>query len=832
MSEKYTPQGIETRWQQYWEENNLFATPLDPTRPKYYVLEMYPYPSGEAHMGHVKNYVIGDVVARYRRMRGDAVLHPMGWDSFGLPTEIAAHARNVDPREWNARCVSAMKGQLKRLGLSYDWDREIDTSSPDYYGWTQWLFLRFLEAGLAYKRTWPVNWCDSCSTVLANEQVLNGHCERCDSPVVKRDLANWFLAITKYAERLLDDLALLDKWPERVRTMQEHWIGKSVGVQFDLEVQGVEEKLSVFTTRIDTVFGVTYMVLAPEHPLVEKLTRGTEYEAEVTRLRESAQRKSDLDRTAEDAPKVGAFTGASALHPMTGEPVPIWVADYVLMEYGTGAIMAVPAHDERDFAFARKYGLPIREVIAPPDVDPSVPRPELTGAYVEPGIMINSGDFTGMESRAAQEAIADFMEAEGIGRRQVNYRLRDWCISRQKYWGAPIPVVTCETCGLVPLPEDQLPLLLPTGIDFSPGYPPPLARCPEFVHTSCPRCGGPAERETDVMDTFVFSSWYFLRFASPHEDQAPFDPEAVRRWLPVDQYVGGIEHATVHLVYARFFTKVLQDMGLVDFPEPFPALFTQGMIYKDGAKMSKSKGNVVTPDELCDQYGADTARLFVLFVGPPEQDAEWSAEGVEGSYRFLGRVWRLVGQHLDSLREHRGGPLPHNLSSPQRAIRRKVHQTVERVSRDIDQRFHFNTAISAIMELVNELSSFRDGWEGGPSEGDALVFGEAVDVLLRLLSPFVPHLAEELWHRLGHEDSVCIQPWPTFDPELAKAETITLVVQVNGKVRDRIEAPADLDDDSLRERALASPAVARHTAGKEIVRVVVVPNRLVNVVAN
>jgi len=830
LDDRYNFAEIETRWQHHWEETGASVTPEDPSKPKYYVLEMYPYPSGEAHMGHVKNYVIGDVVARYRRMRGDAVLHPMGWDSFGLPTEIAAHQRKIDPRVWNAQCVASMKKQLKRLGISYDWDRELDTSSPDYYGWTQWLFLRFLEAGLAYKRKWPVNWCESCSTVLANKQVINGQCERCDSEVEKRDLANWFFAITKYAERLLDDLSLLDNWPDRVKTMQENWIGRSTGVEFDLEVTGTPHKLSVFTTRIDTVFGVTYMVLAPEHPLVTELTAGTKYETAVQEFRRKVQARSDIERTSADTPKEGVFTGAYAVHPMTGEEVPIWIADYVLLEYGTGAIMAVPAHDDRDFAFATQYGLPVREVIAPPEADLAAPRPKLTGAYVAPGLMLNSGSFNGLTSEAAKDALADHLERENVGRRQVNYRLRDWCISRQKYWGAPIPVVTCEGCGLVPVPDDQLPLLLPVGIDFSPGYPPPLARCAEFVNTTCPRCGGPGKRETDVMDTFVFSSWYFLRFASPHHSEAPFDCEAVARWLPVDQYVGGIEHATVHLVYARFFTKVLQDLGMVDFPEPFPSLFTQGMIYKDGAKMSKSKGNVVTPDEICAQYGADTARLFVLFVGPPEQDAEWSAEGVEGSYRFLGRVWRLVGAEEELLKRGLSQAIPGELSSAQRAVRRKAHQTIERVSRDIDQRFHFNTAISAIMELVNELYGFRESWSGQPTPADAAVLTEATDVLLRLLSPFVPHLAEELWHRVGCEGSVCDQPWPDCDPDLAREEEITLVVQVNGKVRERLQVPVGSPEEELRRLALQSPAVEKHLAGKSPVKVIVVPDKLINIV--
>lgn len=831
MAEKYDFENIEPKWQARWLEQDIFTARADASRPKFYYLDMFPYPSGDLHMGHVRNYIIGDTIARFVRMRGLNVLHPMGWDAFGLPAENAAIQRGIHPREWTERCIAGMRTQFARLGISYDWSREVTACKPDYYRWTQWLFLQLFRAGLAYKKVGQVNWCPSCATVLANEQVVDGKCERCDSVVSLRALEQWFFTTTKYADRLLEDLSLLDEWPERVRTMQRNWIGRSEGVEFDLEIEGLGEKLGVFTTRIDTVFGVTYMVLAPEHPIIPRLVAGREGAARVTAFCERVARERAADRLAADLSKEGIFTGVYCVNPVNGERVPIWVANYVLMEYGTGAIMAVPAHDQRDFEFARGHGLPIRVVIQP-EGEPLAPD-AMEAAYVDDGIQVNCAQFDGLPNRQAMDAIADWMQGKGIGRRTVNYRLRDWCISRQRYWGAPIPIVYCDSCGTVPVPEEDLPVLLPTDVSLTGRGASPLATSAEFVDTTCPKCGGEAHRETDTMDTFVDSSWYFLRFASPDAADVPFRRAEVDYWLPVDKYVGGIEHAVMHLFYARFITKVLADQGRIGFVEPFRNLFTQGMIYKDGAKMSKSKGNVVTPDEIIARYGADTGRLFILFVGPPEQDAEWSDQGVEGSFRFLGRVWRLVTDNADAFVpdwHERIGDTP--ATDERRALRRKVHQTLRRVTDDIGQRMHFNTAVAALMELINTLGPFRAGRPERMDDGDRVVFSEAMQMLALVLSPMAPHISDELCERLGLPVPCLLQPWPEFDPELAAEEEVTVVVQVNGKVRDRLQVPVGTDAAELERRARASERVQSFVGDKAIRKVIVVPDKLVNVVAN
>ncbi len=826
MPDSYDHKAIERKWQERWRERELFRTERRDNKQKFYYLDMYPYPSGELHMGHVRNYIIGDAYARYKTMSGYNVLHPMGWDSLGLPTENAALARNIRPDEWTRQCVANMKQQFDALGISYDWSREIDTSDPAYYGWTQWLFLKLYENGLAYRGPGLVNWCPKCATVLANEQVVQGRCERCDAVVEKKWLEQWFFAITKYAQPLLEDLALLEHWPERVVRMQEHWLGKSEGVTFTLDIDGRDETMTVFTTRIDTIYGVTFMVLAPEHELVTTLTAGTPYEEPVSAFAREAMAEGEFERGAEDIEKRGIFTGAYALHPMTGERIPIWVANYVLMGYGTGAIMAVPAHDQRDLEFARKYELPVRVVIQPEGE--RLDGATLEEAYVGDGVQANSEQFSGVPNREAAESIADYLEEQGIGHRDVNWRVRDWCISRQRYWGAPIPIVYCDKCGIVPVPEEDLPVLLPPDAEFTASGDSPLARHEGFMNTECPRCGGPARREADTMDTFVYSAWYYLRYPSPNEDAAPFNREDVEYWMPVDQYVGGIEHATGHLLYSRFISKVLNDLGYVSFREPFSRLFTQGMVYKDGAKMSKSRGNVVTPDEINERYGADTGRLFSLFVGPPEQDSEWSDESVVGCYRFLWRVWRMVTENLDHFMTDWREQLPPEGSESQRALRRKTHQTILKVTDDFE-RMHFNTAVAATMELANDVGSFVES-SHAEDAGDRATFSEAVQNLLALLSPIVPHICDELWERLGLEPSIFEQPWPQADPSLAAEEQITIVVQVDGKVRDKVEVAAGTDMDAAADMALESERVQKFVEGREITNTVKVAGRLINFV--
>lgn len=827
VEERYNFKTVESEWQKDWAEKELYRVEIDPRRPKYYCLEMFPYPSGTLHMGHLRVYTIGDLLARFKRMKGFNVLHPMGWDAFGLPAENAAIEHGIHPATWTARNIANIKRQMQALGVSYDWRREVNTCQPDYYRWTQWLFLLFYRRGLAYRKKAAVNWCPACATVLANEQVEDGRCWRCDSVVTRKELEQWFLRITAYADRLLQDLALLDRWPERVRVMQENWIGRSEGVEADFKAEATGETITVFTTRADTLFGVTYMVLAPEHPLVERLVAGTPYETPVKEFVERTRTLGELARTSLETEKEGLFTGTYAINPVNGERVPIWVANYVLMEYGTGAVMGVPAHDQRDFEFAVKYGLPIRIVIQRPDG--GLKLEEMTEAYVDPGVMVNSGPFDGLDSREGIQKVADYLEATGKGRRTVNYRIRDWLISRQRYWGAPIPIVYCQDCGTVPVPEDRLPVLLPPDVEFLPGGPSPLARAEEFVKTTCPSCGGPARRETDTMDTFICSSWYFLRYASPREMAAPFTREEVNYWMPVDQYVGGIEHAVLHLLYSRFFTKVLHDAGLVEAVEPFSSLLAQGMVTKDGAKMSKSKGNVVSPDEIMETYGADAARLFILFAAPPERDLDWSDRGIQGAARFLQRVWRLMAHYRDRL--GRDGPAPladTALAGRERELRRLIHRTAKKVTEDIEGRFNFNTAISAIMELVNALYLYRE--EAAGRENLAVV-KEALEKATLMLAPMVPHLAEELWRALGNRESVHLQAWPEFDPEAARAEEVTVVIQVNGRVRDRIQVPLGLGEEALRDAVLSQEKVRAHLAGRKVVKVITVPDKLVNVVA-
>ena len=823
MESSYDFKSLEPKWQKFWEEHDFFKVTADPERPKYYNLEMFPYPSGNLHMGHVRNYAIGDVVARFKTMKGYNVLHPMGWDSFGLPAENAAIKHGYHPAQWTYANIENMKAQLKTLGISYDWDRELASCKPDYYKFTQWMFLKLYENGLAYKKSAAVNWCPSCQTVLANEQVVAGACERCETVVVKRQLAQWFFKITDYAQRLLDDLEVLPGWPDKVKTMQRNWIGRSEGCQFDLTIADREEILTVFTTRADTVFGVTYMVLAPEHPLVDKISQGTPQEKAVREFAQRMQFLSDVDRTSTEAEKEGIFTGAYAVNPMNGDKIPIWIANYVLMDYGTGAIMAVPAHDERDFEFARQYGLPIKVVIQ--NEDSPADGEQMTAAYTGDGWMVNSADYNGMTVAEGQKQITAYMQAQGFGQGTINFRLRDWLISRQRYWGAPIPMVYCEDCGLVPVPEEQLPVLLPEDVEFKPSGESPLNYVASFYETSCPVCGKPARRETDTMDTFVCSSWYFDRFCDPHNSQLPFSKEAVDYWMPVDQYIGGVEHAILHLMYARFFTKFLHDINMLSCDEPFTNLLTQGMVLKDGSKMSKSKGNVVSPEEIINTYGADTARLFILFASPPERDLEWSDQGVEGSYRFLNRVWRLVTGCAEDIQ---GVILPEHFSELEpeaRKLRFKTHATIKKVSEDIQDRFNFNTAISAIMELCNMLYVYRD-----QADQDLAVLKEALDNLVILLSPFSPHICEELWHFCGHSDSIYHQSWPSYDEAALVQDEVEIAIQISGKVRERLMVPTGIGQAELETLALAQPKIQELTGGKKIIKIIVVPGKLVNIV--
>ncbi len=848
----YNPQAIEKKWQDHWARTRAFESSEDPARPKFYALVMFAYPSGHAHVGHVRNYMIGDAVAQMKRLRGFNVLHPFGWDAFGLPAENAAIKDGIHPEVSTLGNIAHMKGQLQRLGISYAWEREIATCRADYYRWNQWLFLKMLERDLAYRRRSTVNWCPGCQTVLANEQVVDGGCWRCASEVAPRALEQWFLRITHYGDELLEGIDQLGQWPDEVLTMQRNWIGRSTGVtvRFPLvesaQAAGTDgaRDIEVFTTRVDTIYGATFVLLAPEHPLVEafaqEATDPAAFTARVTRFR--AQDRSA--RLTGEIEKEGFDTGRQALNPFTRAPVPIWVANFVLGEYGTGAIMAVPAHDQRDFDFATQYGLPIRTVIRDEAADPGADPP--AAAYTGPGRLVDSGPYSGLASEAAIERMSQTAEERGSGRRDVQFRLKDWGISRQRYWGTPIPVVYCDACGTVPVPYESLPVELPMVTKFSGRGASPLAQVAEFVDTTCPTCAGPARRETDTMDTFVDSSWYFYRFCDPTNAELPFEPARVAYWLPVDFYSGGVEHAILHLIYSRFFARVFRDLGMVDHSEPFTRLLTQGMVLRDGAVMSKSKGNVVDPDEMVRTYGADALRLYVLFVAPPEKEVEWTDAGLEGSSRFLHRVWRLVDHLVDSLRDD---DLPEpdglKLSATERALRRKVHDTIRRVSRDLDPRVHLNTAISALMELVNELYGFceRAGCAPPMRRADSVAPGsigrlearavlrEAVGALVVMLSPFTPHLCEELWQRLGHDAGLAAAHWPTHDAGVARAEEIVVPVQVNGKLRARLTVAVGLPEAELRELSLRDPQVLSHTAGKTITKVVLVPGKLVNIVA-
>ena len=816
---EYHPQDLDKKWQQHWAETQAFEVTEDPSKPKFYCLEMFAYPSGHAHVGHVRNYIIGDVVSRLKRLQGFNVLHPFGWDAFGLPAENAAIKNGIHPETSTLGNIAHMKGQLQRLGISYAWGRELATCLPNYYRWNQWLFTRMFEKGLAYRRRSTVNWCPSCNTVLANEQVIDGACWRCGTQVTQKDLEQWFFKITHYADDLLQAAEGLSKWPEKVLTMQRNWIGRSEGAKVRFPIQGEDASIEVFTTRIDTIFGATFLMLAPEHALVTSFARES---ADEKAFMEKAQRFRSQDRAGRltgDVAKEGFFTGRFAINPFTFKPVPIWVANYVLGEYGSGAVMGVPAHDERDMDFATKYKLPIVTVVTDDDV------------------LIESGKYSGLAAADAMKAITEEAEERGIGEGTVQFRLKDWGISRQRYWGTPIPMIHCPVDGVVPVPDDQLPVTLPNITEFTGRGDSPLASVPDFVNVTCPKCGGPARRETDTMDTFVDSSWYFYRFADAHNDQMPFDPKKVAYWCPVDFYSGGVEHAILHLIYSRFFARVFHDLGMTEHTEPFTHLLTQGMVLKDGAVMSKSKGNVVDPDSMIEKYGSDALRLYVMFVAPPEKEVEWSDSGLEGSFRFLARVWRAADQWRDQVMAAGTGAMDHGaLTAAERGLRRKTHDTIRRVTQDIDVRQQMNTAVSAMMELVNELYLFTDRSSSAKATEDkrsaqaAKVAREAIEALIVMLSPFSPHTMEELWQMYGHAGGLAAAAWPAFDAEVAKAEELEIPVQVNGKLRGRVTVAPDIDDKALEALALADPHVQAHTAGKTVKKVVIAKGRLVSIV--
>jgi leucyl-tRNA synthetase len=828
---EYNHRSVEQKWQKRWEDSKNYSADDFSERPKKYVLVMFPYPSGPLHMGHVRNYSIGDLIARYYRMKGFNVLHPIGYDAFGLPAENAAIERGANPKDWTLGNIEIMRKQLKQLGISYDWEREVITCLPEYYRWGQWIFLQFFKRGLAYKKKSPVNWCPKCETVLANEQVIGGQCWRCSSEVVKKNLEQWFLKITDYAERLLDDLRLLEGWPEKVRIMQKNWIGRSEGAEIKFTVAETGEEIPVFTTRPDTLFGVTFFVLSPEHPLAEKLAEMSGMKKELEDMILENQKIGLAEREEGRFEKKGFFTGFHVINPVNGEKVPVWVANYVLMEYGTGAVMGVPAHDERDFEFAVKFGIPVKTVIAPSDKSTDPQDFDVMGmgtAYTGDGIMINSGKFSGLPNREGGRKVVEYLEEKGLGKKAVAYRLRDWLISRQRYWGNPIPVIYCDKCGIVPVPEEDLPVLLPEPdrVDFTVKGASPLATVEEFVRTECPLCGGDARRETDTMDTFTCSSWYFLRYTSPNEDTKPWDIEKAKYWMPVDQYIGGIEHAVLHLLYSRFFMKVFYDMGLVDSVEPFTNLLTQGMITKDGAKMSKSKGNVVSPEDMVEKYGADATRLFILFAAPPEKDLEWSDRGVQGAYRFVKRIHRIAAKIAQMKPEKNRNiyDLLDSLADSDRNMLVRLHQTIRNVSRDIEKDFGFNTAISFLMELVNE---FEDYLEKSP---DPIVSLEVAKNLALMIAPITPHIAEEIWEMLGFDYSVHQQRWPEWREVLVEVKKVELVVQVNGKVRDVLSVDRGISEEEALKRALESPKVKSYVEGKEVLKVIHVPDRLLNIV--
>lgn len=832
MKESYFPQEIEKKWQNIWDETNAFKTPDVSDKPKYYALSMFPYPSGKLHMGHVRNYTITDVIARFKKANGFNVLHPIGWDSFGLPAENAAMKHHVDPETWTDENIAYMKKQLKMLGLSYDWDREVTTCKPEYYKWTQWLFLQLYKKGLVYKKEAAVNWCNECGTVLANEQVIDGKCWRCDSVVEKKYLSQWFIKITDYADVLLEDLDKLSGWGDNVKTMQANWIGKSKGAIFKFPVidapNGEKIEVPVYTTRPDTVFGITYLVVAPEYKDIEKLTT-PENKDKVEEYRENARKMSEIERLSTERVKTGVPLGTHCKNPFNGEVFPLWTADYALVEYGTGAVMAVPTHDTRDFAFAKKYNMPMKVVIAPEN-NTSLDASTMTEAYTEEGVLVNSGEFNGIKNTKAKKAITQWAVDKGFGEFKTQYRLRDWLISRQRYWGAPIPVVYCDKCGIQPVPENQLPVLLPKDVDFSVVGKSPITTSKTFKDTVCPVCGGHAVRETDTMDTFVCSSWYYLRYSDARNSEECFNKDKVNHWLPVDQYVGGIEHAILHLLYSRFFTKALRDCGLLDFDEPFKNLLTQGMVLKDGSKMSKSKGNTVDPDEIFENYGADTARLFILSDSPPARDFDWSDAGVEGCYKFLNRVWRLISTNQDNISldypKFVAGSLKDKSNDD---LIRTVHIAIKGITNDISNDFQFNTVISKYRELTNAIYDWQ-AKKSDLTEEDKQVLSFAVVSLIKLMSPVAVHLTEEAWHDLGGEKSIHEEPWCEWDENLAKSSSITLVVQVNGKVKDKIEVDESLDQEEMKQVALNSEKVKALTDGKTIVKTIVVPKKLVNIV--
>lgn len=822
MEERYEFKRIEKKWQNYWEENTSFKSIEDPSKEKYYVLEMFPYPSGKLHMGHVRNYSIGDVVARFKHMQGFNVLHPMGFDSFGLPAENAAIKNGTPPADWTWNNIAEMEEQLKQLGLSYDWEREVQTCNPEYYRWMQWIFIQFFNKGLAYKKENPVNWCPSCQTVLANEQVVDGVCERCKTPVGKKNLSQWYLKITDYADQLLENLNDLQGWPNKVKLMQENWIGKSIGANIDFKIDGTDKVLKVFTTRADTLFGCTYMVMAPEHPYVKELVKGTKFQDDVEDYVEKVQHMDEIQRTSTNNEKTGVFIGKYAINPVNQKKVPVFISDYVLMGYGTGAIMAVPAHDQRDFDFAKKFDIEIIPVVESNSSEIDVNN--LTEAFDAEGKMINSGKFDGMNNRKAIPEMIKWLSEQKIGEKTINYKLRDWLISRQRYWGTPIPMIYCKDCGWLPEKEENLPVVLPTDVEFTGKGESPLATSKTFSKCTCPKCGKDAERELDTMDTFLDSSWYFLRYCDPKNTDKAFDKEKVDYWMSVDQYIGGVEHAILHLMYARFFQMALHDIGLVDCKEPFANLLTQGMVNKDGKKMSKSIGNVVSPEEIINKYGADTARLFILFAAPPEKELDWSDAGVEGSYRFLNRVWRLVSEFVE--KNYNSTDAIEIKSQDDKKLNLTLNATIKKITEDVSNRFNFNTAISSIMELVNELYKYKE-----KDDLNMPLLSDAVTKLVILLSPFTPHICEEMWQELGNKDSLVSVRWPGYDEKALVEDTKTIIVQVNGKLKERLSMPAGLSKTELENAVKSNENVIALISDLNIVKTITVPDKLVNFVA-
>lgn len=822
MKDMYNFKEIEKKWQKRWDEENIYKVTEDKSREKYYVLEMFPYPSGKLHMGHVRNYSIGDVVARFKTMKGFNVLHPMGYDAFGLPAENAAIKNNVEPAKWTYENMAEMTEQLKQLGLSYDWDREVATCKPDYYKWMQWIFIQFYKKGLAYKKESPVNWCPSCATVLANEQIVDGECERCKTAVTKKSLSQWYFKITDYADRLLDGLDDLEGWPNKVKIMQKNWIGRSYGAEVVFKIDGFDCNLEVFTTRPDTLFGVTYMVLAPEHPYVLDLVGGSDREREVKAYIEEVKKKNEIERSSTTGEKTGVFLGRYAINPVNEKKIPIFISDYVLMNYGTGAIMAVPAHDERDFAFAKKFNLEILPVISPDGK--KISGSDLKEAIIEDGIMLNSGKYDGRKNREVADEIVAELQKRDIGEKKVNYRLRDWLISRQRYWGTPIPMIYCDNCGWIPEEESKLPVLLPTDVEFTGKGESPIATSKTFKDVSCPKCGKKAEREVDTMDTFLDSSWYYLRYCDARNTERIFDKEKVDYWMNVDQYIGGVEHAILHLMYARFFQMALTDLGYTKSQEPFKNLLTQGMVVKDGKKMSKSIGNIVAPSEIIESYGADTARLFILFAAPPERELDWSDEGVEGSYRFINRVYKLIYENIARYPD----VLPVDFTNDNKADKELLfvlNSTVKKVGIDIGERFNFNTGISAIMELVNFMYKYKEGKDFNPE-----LFKQAIHKLVLILAPFTPHVCEEMWSGLGNETSVHLEAWPIVDEKVLVRDVVEIVVQINGKVKFKVDVENGLSKEELEKSLFEKEEVKNLIQGKDVIKVIAVPNKLLNIV--